>query len=143
VSRTYGSTRGVGKDEVDARIDKAVLEHTPSVDPAHFISPGSADMCLSLLAKDSSSRLGWNGAEEVMAHPYFRDLNWDDVINDTVPPPSVPRRDLNIGSQDEIGQFKDSSEAKKLQLTREDMDQFKEWDFVRPSAVQEEVVCFM
>ena len=99
VNRTYGSTKGVSKEEVDQRIDKAVLEHNPVLEPSLFAAPGSADLCLRLLEKDPTARLGWGGAEEVMAHPYFNDLNWDDVINDTMPPPTPPRRDLNIGSQ--------------------------------------------
>jgi serine/threonine protein kinase len=99
VGRVHGSTRGVPKEDVDARIDKMVLEYQPVPNSALFSSAGSEDFCLQLLAKNPSSRLGFNGALEVMSHPYFADLNWDDVINDTIQPPTLPRRDLNIGSQ--------------------------------------------
>jgi beta-adrenergic-receptor kinase len=137
-----GSYRGLCKEDMDVRIDTAIQGYEPTLDESYF-TPEAKDLCYRLLRKRGHERLGYRGAEEIMAHPYFKDLNWDDLISDVIPPPSVPRRDLNIASQDEIGQFKDKNEAKKMELTPEDLLLFSEWDFVRQSAVEVEVVKFM
>jgi beta-adrenergic-receptor kinase len=137
-----GSYRGLCKEDMDVRIDTAIQGYEPTLDDS-FFTPEAKDLCYKLLRKRGHERLGYNGAHEIMAHPYFHDLNWDDLISDVIPPPSVPRRDLNIASQDEIGQFKDRNEAKKVELTPEDLELFTGWDFLRVSAVEEEVVKFM
>jgi beta-adrenergic-receptor kinase len=137
-----GSYRGLCKEDMDVRIDTAIQGYEPTLDDT-FFTPEAKDLCYKLLRKRGHERLGYNGAQEIMAHPYFKDLNWDDLISDVIPPPSVPRRDLNIASQDEIGQFKDRNEAKKVELTPEDLELFSNWDFLRVSAVEEEVVKFM
>ena len=50
-------------------------------------SPG-----LQLLVRDPARRLGSgpNDAEEIKAHPFFRDVNWDDMFHKRVPPPFCP-----------------------------------------------------
>lgn len=137
-----GSYRGLSKEDMDVRIDTAIQGYEPALDDNYF-TPEAKDLCYKLLRKKGSDRLGFNGAEEIMNHSYFKDLNWDDLMSDLIPPPSVPRRDLNIASQDEIGQFKDKNEAKKIELTPQDMDLFLNWNFIRHSAIEEEVVKFM
>lgn len=137
-----GSYRGLSKEDMDVRIDTAIQGYEPTLDD-NFFTPEAKDLCYRLLRKKGHERLGYRGATEVMAHPYFSDLNWDDLISDVMPPPSVPRRDLNIASQDEIGQFKDKNEAKKVELTPQDLELFTNWNFIRQSAVEEEVVKFM
>ena len=36
-------------------------------------------------------RLGYNGAEEIKAHPWFEPINWDMIINKQVKPPYRPQ----------------------------------------------------
>ena len=98
-NRQSTKDKQASKDEVDKEIDRLTLEYNPELNMDLFTAPGSADFCLRLLEKKRSHRLGVNGPQEVMDHPYFDDLNWDDIINETAPPPAPPRRDLNIGSQ--------------------------------------------
>lgn len=61
--------------------------------------PFPADMTIatisfikSLLSKEPASRLGSgrNGPNEVMAHAFFKELNWDDVYQRRVPVPFIP-----------------------------------------------------
>jgi beta-adrenergic-receptor kinase len=137
-----GSYRGLSKEDMDVRIDTAIQGYEPNLDDNYF-SPEAKDLCYKLLRKKGHERLGYHGAEEIMNHPYFSDLNWDDLMSDLIPPPSVPRRDLNIASQDEIGQFKDKNEAKKIELTPQDLELFQGWSYIRHSAIEEEVVKFM
>lgn len=46
-----------------------------------------------LLSKDPVKRLGSGpgDAEDVKSHPYFRGINWDDVLHKRIEPPFVPQ----------------------------------------------------
>jgi len=55
-----------------------------------------SDEALDLIGKlisDVDKRLGYNGAEEIKKHPFFRKLNWENLINLT--PPFIPKVILN------------------------------------------------
>ena len=56
-----------------------------------FISPEAASLLRGLLQKDPNKRLGGNikDAQEIKEHPYFKDVNWDDVYNKKIIPPPV------------------------------------------------------
>lgn len=86
--------------------------------------------------------LGANGAEEVMRHAYFSDVNWEEVKYEKHPAPFIPRRDLNMASQSEIGSFIDET-TRRVELTTSDEEIFGRWNYVRQSAFFEEVVEFM
>lgn len=47
---------------------------------------------MKLLTRDPNRRLGSGkaDAEEIKAHPFFKDVNWDDVVNKRIPPPYCP-----------------------------------------------------
>jgi hypothetical protein len=47
---------------------------------------------LQLLNRDPTRRLGSGkeDAEEIKRHPFFRDVNFDDVLNKRIPPPYFP-----------------------------------------------------
>ena len=78
--------RGDDEDE----IFDAILED----DPLYPIQMprDSVSLLQRLLTRDPSRRLGAgpNDADDVKAHPFFRDVNWDDLINKRVPPPFCP-----------------------------------------------------
>jgi hypothetical protein len=44
------------------------------------------------LTRDPSRRLGSGkvDAEEIKKHPFFKDVNFDDVLNKRIPPPYFP-----------------------------------------------------
>ena len=52
----------------------------------------SADNRLKLLLRDPLRRLGSgeDDAEAIKRHPFFRDVNFDDVYNKRIPPPYKP-----------------------------------------------------
>lgn len=139
VARNWG---GFGKKDKEKAIDLAVQEMEPFFDSEIF-DPTTQDLVSKLLIKDGKTRLGANGAGEVMAHAYFDDINWEEYIYDLVPPPCLPRKDLNVASQSEIGYFGDDANARRLELTEADLELFAKWDYIRPSAFLEEVVQFM
>ena len=54
-----------------------------------FVSKEAAELLKGLLERDPKKRLGGNikDAEEIKEHPYFKDINWDDVYNKKLKPP--------------------------------------------------------
>ena len=55
-------------------------------------SDEAKDLINKLLNIDPLKRIGYgkNGIEELKNHPYFSDINWDDLINLKVTPPFIP-----------------------------------------------------
>ena len=54
-----------------------------------------------LLKKDPTQRLGYNDAEEVKNHPWFRDVNWKALAEKRYDAPFVPK----ISSEDDLQHF--------------------------------------
>lgn len=61
-------------------------------------SPESIDFCNKLLKRKPSSRIGANGAEQVRAHSWFKDINFASVSNFEVNPEFCPTGDENFCS---------------------------------------------
>lgn len=55
------------------------------------LSPEAQDIIMKLLDRNPARRLGANGVEEIKSHPYFRGVNWDDVLSKRIEPPFKPR----------------------------------------------------
>ncbi len=62
------------------------------------------DICQRLLEKDDQERLGHNGAEEIMKHKWFADINFDKLLNLEIPPPYKPKIDAgnSFYEEDEV-----------------------------------------
>jgi len=45
------------------------------------------DILTKLLEKTPKKRLGYKGAEEVKKHPFFKDIDWEALLNREIPPP--------------------------------------------------------
>jgi len=60
--------------------------------------------CPQLLTRDPNRRLGSSkaDAEEIKRHPFFKDVNFDDVFNKRIPPPYFP----TIVSSHELYRFR-------------------------------------
>jgi len=52
------------------------------------ISDEAIDLIRKLIC-DVDKRLGYNGAEELKKHPFFRKVKWEKLINST--PPFIPK----------------------------------------------------
>ncbi|OBA20673.1 hypothetical protein METBIDRAFT_202763 [Metschnikowia bicuspidata var. bicuspidata NRRL YB-4993] len=46
-------------------------------------APEAKDLIRGLLTLDYEHRLGYNGAEEIMEHPYFKDIDWNNLYLET------------------------------------------------------------
>ena len=78
--------RGDDEDE----IFDAILEDEPLY-PIQM-PRDSVSLLQRLLTRDPSRRLGSgpNDADDIKAHPFFRDINWDDLLHKRVTPPFLP-----------------------------------------------------
>lgn len=67
------------------------------------LTPEAVDLLSSFLAKDPSKRLGHgdDGTANVMAHPWFASLDWDEVLARKLTPPFKPR----VRSADDTSNF--------------------------------------
>jgi hypothetical protein len=98
-------------------------------------------LCRRLLDKDEKTRLGANGSEEIMAHPWFKNLAWEAIISDRKRPPFIPPKDVNAASQSEIGTFAEDKASQEV--TESDDKVYKEWDWTNPRAFAAEVIEFL
>ena len=61
------------------------------------MSDNCKDFISKLLEKDPANRLGTRGGiEEVMSHPFFSDLNLDDLVNKRIDPPFKPKLSKDV-----------------------------------------------
>lgn len=61
------------------------------VPPNEKLNPTVFDLVNKLLTKDPRKRLGALGAEEVMSHQWFSDINWTDLETYKIDPPNIPK----------------------------------------------------
>lgn len=54
------------------------------------VSPIARDLLEKLLTKERETRLGSNGIEEILSHPFFGSIRWEDVQNLELEPPFRP-----------------------------------------------------
>jgi serine/threonine protein kinase len=62
-------------------------------------NPERYNLVMSLLHPDPKKRLGANGAEEVMAHPFFANIDWNNLEQYVSPHMEVVRKNRNKSSQ--------------------------------------------
>ena len=115
---------------------------TPEFDSKHF-NDDATDICRRLLDKNEKTRLGVNGCKEIMAHPWFRDVNWESIISDRKRPPFIPPKDVNAASQSEIGTFAEDKTFHETVLDEKDEAVYKDWDFTNSKAFEAEVLEFL
>jgi beta-adrenergic-receptor kinase len=123
-------------------IDCATLEMDPEFSSDKF-EPDAADLCRRLLDKSENTRLGVSGCEEIMAHPWFKNVNWEAIISDRQRPPFVPAKDVNAASQSEIGNFPEDKAYQQTVLTEADEGVYQDWDWTNPHAFSSEVIEFL
>lgn len=54
----------------------------------HFI-----DVTNKLMDQNPNSRLGFFGVAEIKAHPFFRNLDWNNIMSKEMKPPFTPKVD--------------------------------------------------
>lgn len=75
-----------------------------------YLSPSAKNFLEGLLKKDPSKRLGSvGGADEVKAHPWFNDINFDEVLKKKLKPVFIPKVESNFGLSNFDKEFTDIS----------------------------------
>ncbi|KAK9762287.1 Serine/threonine kinase [Basidiobolus ranarum] len=100
---------GEDEDEIfDAILEDEVLYPTN-------MSRDSVSLIQKLLTRDPEKRLGSgrSDAEEIKRHPFFRGVNWDDIMNKRIDPPFRPK----ITSRTDISNFDSEFTREKPVLT--------------------------
>ncbi|CAO3647232.1 unnamed protein product [Cunninghamella echinulata] len=121
--------RGEDEDEIfDAILEDDILY------PINM-SRDSVSICQRLLTRDPTQRLGSgpDDAADIRAHPFFRGVNWDDMLAKRVPPPFYPTVNgpLDTSNFDELF----TSERPALTpipggMTRGDQEEFVQFSYV-------------
>ncbi len=114
----------------------------PEFDSKYF-DVDAADLCHRLLDKDEKTRIGTNGCEEIMVHPWFKDVNWEMILSDRKKPPFIPPKDVNAASQSEIGNFAEDKAYQETVIEEKDEEVYKDWDWTNPNAFAAEVIEFL
>lgn len=75
------------------------------------ISSSAKSLLESLLQKDRRYRIGTsqNDAKDLMVHPFFQSINWEDMLNRKIPPPFKPQLNGELDLQNFDPEF--TSEA--------------------------------
>merc|ERR1719265_1930472 len=55
------------------------------------MSADAFDLCQKLLERDPTQRLGYNGPEEIKAHPWFASIDFDKLLRMEIEPPFKPK----------------------------------------------------
>lgn len=61
------------------------------LEPPPFMSPEAADLCAKMLIREPTARMGYHGAEEIKAHPFFKSIDWAKLDRKEITPPWVPK----------------------------------------------------
>jgi len=131
-----------GRKTKEKAIDCATLEMHPQFDSKKF-NDDASDICRRLLDKNAATRLGINGATQIMSHPYFREVNWEEIISDRMRPPFLPPKDVNAASQSEIGTFAEDKQFHATVLSEKDEAVYANWNFTNSKAFAAEVIEFL
>lgn len=78
---------------------RRILSHTPVLPP--YLTKEAKDILQALTCKDPAARLGSGprGALEVKEHPFFKNVDWDSVLEKRVKPPYAPPRKGSTDTQ--------------------------------------------
>jgi len=131
-----------GMESKEKAIDHSTLQMHPDFQDSLF-EKDAADLCERLLDKDEKKRLGANGCEEIMAHPWFKSLTWESIITDQKKPPYTPPKDVNAAPQSEIGTFHEDKKHHETVLEPKDERYYEDWEWTNPHAYAAEVIEFL
>ena len=110
----------------------------------HF-APEAKMIITDLLVVEPSKRLGYgsNGTENIKKHPFFKDINWEELYNKKVEPEFVPKifNELDLGNFDKFftneNVFEPESEMNSASVLKDNPNEFAGFTYVKPGVVDE------
>uniref|UniRef100_A0A182UFW0 Ribosomal protein S6 kinase n=1 Tax=Anopheles melas TaxID=34690 RepID=A0A182UFW0_9DIPT len=107
-----------------------------------YLTPDSRDLIRRLMKRQVSQRLGSGptDGQAVRAHPFFKNVNWDDVVKRRLDPPIKPV----LASEDDVSQF-DTKFTKEIPVDSPDETTLSEsvnlifqgFTYVAPSVLED------
>mmetsp|Transcript_25928 Transcript_25928/g.19546 ORF Transcript_25928/g.19546 Transcript_25928/m.19546 type:complete len:104 (+) Transcript_25928:704-1015(+) len=79
------------KQKMKNKFDNIDFIKKIDIDMLPIFTEHATSLLKGLLEKKPKSRLGYNGAKDVMNHPFFKKINWEDLEAKRVNPPYKPR----------------------------------------------------
>lgn len=80
-----------------------VIEYDPLYNKEYFDSTLKS-LLKGLLCKNGKNRLGYNGIHEIKNHPWFDDINFEELANHQIEPPFIPSLSkTNVRQREKIG----------------------------------------
>uniref|UniRef100_A0A915I086 G protein-coupled receptor kinase n=1 Tax=Romanomermis culicivorax TaxID=13658 RepID=A0A915I086_ROMCU len=132
----FRHTKGKEKQELDK-----ILLNLQDVELPESLSSECKDLLEQLLKHTVSERIGCrgNGPDEVKSHPFFRDMDWQQVFLRRLQPPLIPPRgEVNAADAFDIGNF-DEDDVKGIKLTEADNDLYKNFNITISERWQQEI----
>jgi len=70
-----------------------ITNNNQKIDFPYAINKSAKSLIKSLLKRDRTRRLGTlrGGGEDIQLHAWFDGIEWDDVVNCQIPPPTIPK----------------------------------------------------
>jgi serine/threonine protein kinase len=114
--------------DTEDKVFYRILETNPTI-PDH-LSHDASDLISKLLAKNPEERLGGgkDNADELKRHPFFKGMNWSDLVKKEIRAPFTPSLENELGVRTEVA-YDDSST-----VVPPDSNQiFRGYSYVSPS----------
>lgn len=97
-----------------------------------FFNPRASDLILKLMETDPSKRYGnmRNGAGDVFAHPWFKEVVWQNLLTKNISPPYIPKT-ISDGDASAFERYPEDEASTKYGRPGLDLfgHLFEEWDY--------------
>lgn len=80
---------GINRKEYKERLLSTLVQVNSNDKPSDW-SEESRDIINSLLQRKENMRLGSKGSQSVKDHPWFKDIEWDKLLQQNLTPPFIP-----------------------------------------------------
>ena len=105
-----------------------------------YLSLPVKELLSGLFIKDPDLRLGSgsNGSENIKNHAWFRNINWEELVNKQISPPFIPICSDNITANFDIGFTKEpavDSAGKEPKLAGSPT--FNDWSYKNPNFLED------
>ncbi|XP_072345533.1 ribosomal protein S6 kinase alpha-5-like isoform X2 [Scyliorhinus torazame] len=125
-----------GEKNSQGEVSRRILQSDPPL-PAE-ISQSGRDLIQKFLVKDPKKRLGSGpkGVSEIKHHPFFRGINWEDLVAKKIPAPFKPviRNEMDVGNfAEEFTEMDPTYSPASLPHSGDRI--FKGYSFIAPSVL--------
>lgn len=80
----YGESAFSGNSNNISDLKNVILGGKFAFPTKYNLSENGKDIIRKLICVNPEKRLGYNGIEEIMNHPWFQEINWEDLYNKKV-----------------------------------------------------------